>query len=218
MVTRRRTLVRVVIVLLLVGGVTTDCAWFGRMRQSPRQHWWEFWKPRRPQSDLFYPPLEDIDVTPPPPVAPISEVGPSTIPIEPAATAPPEAPLGVPETMPARIEPRGMVNELQTVYFDFDRYDLKPAARSTLEGNAEFLLVNPEIRVLIEGHCDDRGTVEYNLHLGQRRADAVRVFLISKGVPAHQLETISFGEERPIDAGHNETAWAKNRRAQFQIY
>lgn len=216
MVARGRMLVRVVIVLLLVGMVTTDCGWIRRMRQTPRQRWWEFWRPPRPESDLFYP--TDIDVTPPPAVAPLSIADDSTIPIEPVSTAPPEAPLGLPETRPARVEPRGMVNELQTVYFDFDRSDLKLAARRVLEANAEFLRVHPEIRVLIEGHCDERGTTEYNLHLGQRRADVVREFLVSRNVPAQQVETISFGEERPVDAGRNEAAWAKNRRAQFQIY
>jgi peptidoglycan-associated lipoprotein len=217
MMSRGKSLVRLMVVLLLIGGVTTNCSWLQRMRQSPRQHWWEFWKPKRPQSDLFYP--KDIDTTPPPPPA-AAGLGPgldSTIPIEQAKT-PVDVAGGITETAKIRTKPAGAISQLQTVYFDFDRYDLKPEARQILDSNAEFLAANPAIRVLIEGHCDERGTTEYNLHLGQRRADAVREYLVSKGVPAERLETISYGEERPMDPGRSEASWAKNRRAQFQIY
>jgi peptidoglycan-associated lipoprotein len=209
--------VRLLVVLLLIGGVTTNCSWLQRMRTSPRQHWWEFWKPKRPASDLFYP--KDIDTTPPPPPATVG-IGPgldSTIPIE--QTKPPiDVAGGIAETRPARTKPAGAVTQLQTVYFDFDRFDLRGDARQVLDANAEFLKANPGIRVLIEGHCDERGTTEYNLHLGQRRADAVREYMVSKGVTADRLETISYGEERPIDPGRTEAAWVKNRRVQFQIY
>jgi peptidoglycan-associated lipoprotein len=217
MVARRKSVVRLMVALLLIGGVTTNCSWLQRMRQSPRQHWWEFWKPKRPASDLFYP--KDIDTTPPPPPAAVGGLAPGaeTIPLEPTRS-PVDVAGGIAETKPLRTKPAGMVTQLQTVYFDFDRFDLTNEARQLLDANAEFLLANPQIRVQIEGHCDERGTTEYNLHLGQRRADAVREYLVKKGVAADRLETISYGEERPIDPGHTEAAWAKNRRAQFQIF
>lgn len=98
-------------------------------------------------------------------------------------------------------------------YFDFDRSELKPRARTLLAGHARYLRDNPGARLTIEGHCDERGTREYNLALGERRATAVRSYLQSLGVRSSQLSTVSFGEERPVDPGHTESAWAKNRRA-----
>ena len=98
-------------------------------------------------------------------------------------------------------------------YFDFDRSELKPRARTLLAGHATYLRANPRVRVTIEGHCDERGTREYNLALGERRAAAVRAYLQSLGVRASQMSTVSFGEENPVDPGHSESAWAKNRRA-----
>jgi len=214
---RGRMWLRMMIVLMLIGGVSTDCAWLKRMRQSPRQHWWEFWKPKRPKSgDLYYPKVEE---PPPPPVFEPQAGTEAPVPIEqPAPTAPTEAPLGVPETQPPRVPPAGMVKELQMVHFAFDSYALSPEAKRILDENAKFILAHPELQILVEGHCDERGTQEYNLNLGQKRADAVREYLISKGVPPDQLHTISYGEERPLDPGHNEAAWAKNRRVQFQVY
>ena len=99
-------------------------------------------------------------------------------------------------------------------YFDFDKAVLRPDALALLELHASFLRDNPDKRVLIEGHTDERGTREYNLALGERRADSVRTFLVSSGVRRGQIETVSYGEERPIDPGHTESAWAKNRRAE----
>lgn len=101
----------------------------------------------------------------------------------------------------------------RTFYFDYDKSVLRPRALAALEMHAQILRRNSDRSVVIEGHCDERGTREYNLALGERRADAVRSFLLSAGVSSRQLESVSYGEERPEDPGHNESAWARNRRA-----
>lgn len=103
------------------------------------------------------------------------------------------------------------------IYFEFDKSDLTPQAVDVLKRKASWLSYNPGVAVVIEGHCDERGTNEYNLALGERRAQSARDFLVDMGVPASRLSTVSYGEERPLDPGHNETAWAKNRRAQFVL-
>jgi len=105
---------------------------------------------------------------------------------------------------------------LKKVYFDFDQSNLTSESRANLEHNAAVLKEYPDIRVLIEGHCDERGTIEYNLALGSRRALAGRNYLINLGIDPDRLATISYGEERPADPRHNEEAWAKNRRADFK--
>ena len=101
------------------------------------------------------------------------------------------------------------------VYFDFDQSIVKPGDLRTLERHAAYLRDNRGHSILIEGHCDERGTREYNLALGERRANAVRSFLMSDGVRESQIETVSYGEERPADAGHDESAWSRNRRAEL---
>lgn len=109
------------------------------------------------------------------------------------------------------------VKSLQPVYFEFDSYALSEETRETLRNNAEWLKAHPSLKVLIEGHCDERGTEEYNLALGEKRAKSVRDYLVQLGVSSENLSTISYGEEFPVDARHNEEAWAKNRRAEFVI-
>ncbi len=106
---------------------------------------------------------------------------------------------------------------LRTINFEFDKSALTDQAINALKGNAEWLQANSEAEVLIEGHADERGTDEYNLALGERRAMSVRRYLIALGIDPVRLYTISFGEERPLTPGHDEPAWAKNRRAQFQV-
>jgi peptidoglycan-associated lipoprotein len=106
---------------------------------------------------------------------------------------------------------------LQTVYFDFNSANLSDSTRATLENNAKFLKANPTVKVQVEGHCDERGGVQFNLALGEKRAKGVREFLTSKGVEAGRISTISFGKERPVLFGHDEEAWSKNRRANFVI-
>ena len=105
----------------------------------------------------------------------------------------------------------------EDIYFDFDRSDLKPETQEILKGKAEWLRNNSGESVIIEGHCDERGTNEYNLALGDRRAQSAKNFLIDLGIARSRLTTISYGEERPADPRHNETAWSKNRRDHFVL-
>lgn len=107
--------------------------------------------------------------------------------------------------------------ELRDCHFDFDKYNLTPEAIKILSENAEILKKLPNSKIQIEGHCDERGTNEYNLALGERRASSVKTYLISLGITQMHISTISYGEEMPIDPGHNEEAWTKNRRAHIII-
>ena len=107
---------------------------------------------------------------------------------------------------------------LKDIHFDFDRYDVRPEDTAILKENAAVLTTKlPKAKIQIEGHCDEKGTVEYNLALGERRANSAKKYLISLGISADRISTISYGEERPLDPGHTEEAWAKNRRASFVI-
>ncbi len=106
---------------------------------------------------------------------------------------------------------------LADVYFGYDSAELTDEARATLEQHARWLQAHPEARVSVEGHCDERGTVEYNLALGEQRAKAAADYLGTLGLPAQRLSTVSYGKERPIESGHDEAAWAKNRRAHFKV-
>lgn len=108
--------------------------------------------------------------------------------------------------------------ESVNIYFDFDKSELKPDAQIALKNKAAWLEKNPGFSVRIEGHCDERGTNEYNLALGERRANAAANFLKSLGISGDRIRTISYGEERPADPRHNETAWARNRRDEFKLF
>ncbi len=108
--------------------------------------------------------------------------------------------------------------ESLNIYFDFDKSEIKPEAQITLKGKARWLKDNPEYSVRIEGHCDERGTNEYNLALGERRAKAAADFLTSLGISPDRIRTISYGEERPADPRSNEEAWARNRRDEFKLF
>ncbi len=105
----------------------------------------------------------------------------------------------------------------EDIYFGFDQAVITPEAQEVLRNVAEFLRENPRVSMVIEGHCDDRGTAEYNLALGERRALAAKAFLMNMGISGSRLMTISYGEERPKDPRKTEEAWAKNRRAHFVI-
>jgi peptidoglycan-associated lipoprotein len=107
--------------------------------------------------------------------------------------------------------------EAEPIYFDFNNSDLRPQYRPLLEKKAAWLKTHPEYSLKIEGHCDERGTEEYNLALGERRARVVMSYLVSLGVPSGRVSTVSYGEERPNASGHDEKAWAKNRRAEFRL-
>lgn len=103
---------------------------------------------------------------------------------------------------------------LKTIYFEFDRSELGQDALNTLKENAAYLINNPDVKIVVEGHCDDRGTVEYNLSLGQRRAVKVKEYYTQLGIVSNRIATISYGEEKPVDTRSNESAWSKNRRAE----
>jgi peptidoglycan-associated lipoprotein len=105
----------------------------------------------------------------------------------------------------------------ENVYFDFDDASLSQQARQVLTEKAAWLRANRDVSVTIEGHCDERGTAEYNVALGQRRAQSIKTFLVNAGIDASRLRTVSFGEERPLDPGKTEDAYARNRRGQFRF-
>ena len=102
---------------------------------------------------------------------------------------------------------------LKDIHFDFDKYDIRPGDAALLKENAALLNKYPNVKIQMEGHCDERGTVEYNLALGERRANHAKNYLVSLGIPSARISTISYGKEKPLDPGHNEDAWARNRRA-----
>jgi len=134
----------------------------------------------------------------------------------PAATPPPAPPTAAPAARPSPKEFTA-IPELKPIYFDFDKYDIRPADAKVLDANATWLKSNAQQLVLIEGHCDERGTNEYNLALGERRAKSTMNYLVSQGVQASRITIISYGEERPVCTQHNEECWSKNRRAQFLV-
>jgi len=109
------------------------------------------------------------------------------------------------------------IADLKDIHFDFDKYDIRPGDAKTLDGNAGWLKSNPNHLVLIEGHCDERGTNEYNLALGERRAKSTMNYLVSQGVQASRITIISYGEERPVCSQKTEECWAQNRRAHFLV-
>ena len=137
---------------------------------------------------------------------------------EPETEPPPVIDITPAETVTAREEPATQaVIIFRDVHFDFDKYDLTENARQILAGHARILKDNPGVKILVEGHCDERGTTEYNLTLGERRAAAVREYLVNYGIDPSRVSTISYGEERPLDPRHDEGAWGKNRRSAFII-
>ena len=135
-------------------------------------------------------------------------------------TAPPPAPPPAAKPAPAPVTSNVIpgsaedfrVNVGDTVHFDFDQYNVKDSDRTILTRQAAWLAKYPAVRVTVEGHCDERGTREYNLALGARRANAVKEFLVSQGVSTARVETVSYGKERPICTQSDEACWAQNRR------
>jgi peptidoglycan-associated lipoprotein len=106
---------------------------------------------------------------------------------------------------------------IRDINFDFDQSNIRPDAREILKANADILLKKGAAQIAIEGYCDERGTAEYNMALGERRAQEAKKYLVNLGMEASQIKTISYGEERPLDPGNNEDAWANNRRAHFVV-
>jgi peptidoglycan-associated lipoprotein len=106
---------------------------------------------------------------------------------------------------------------LSTIYFAFDSANINDAGRAILDANATYLKANADVQIQIEGHCDERGSIQYNLALGERRAQSVQDYLTALGVEASRITTISYGKEKPLDLGHDEASWSRNRRANFVI-
>jgi peptidoglycan-associated lipoprotein len=180
--------------LLLAGLVITGCAK----------------RPATTASTAAAPAPAPRAATPAPTPAP-SAPAPAAAPAAPAAPAPaPQAPRPQPKEFMA-------VAALKEVYFDFDKYDIRAEDAKTLDANAAWLKSNADNLVLIEGHCDERGTNEYNLALGERRAKATMNYLVSQGIQANRITIISYGEERPVCNEKTEACWAKNRRANFLV-
>jgi peptidoglycan-associated lipoprotein len=154
---------------------------------------------------------------PPPPTTP--EAPPPPAPPAPVAERPVVAPPPVVEDPMATrsIDDLNRDSPMRIVYFGYDTAELSAEARAALDANAAVLKKYPAWTVTIEGHCDERGTAEYNLALGERRAAAAQSYLVALGVPASRVKTVSYGKEFPFDPGHDEAAWAKNRRAHFVI-
>lgn len=172
-------------------------------------------------------PVEEVkkEAPPAPPVAKKEEAPPPLVKEEAPPVAkeevlpPPPPPEMKAEEAPAFMQKEEVaaVEELKDIHFDFDKYDIRSDAQPILDGNAKWIKEHPQAKIQVEGHCDERGTVEYNLALGERRARGTRDYLVSLGVDPQQISTISYGEEKPLDSQHNEEAWAKNRRAHFVI-
>jgi peptidoglycan-associated lipoprotein len=145
----------------------------------------------------------------PVPPAPTPQTTPAPTPVTPPESVTPPAPT------PEPAKPAASVSDLGTVYFAYDSFGLDEAARATLDRNAQLLRENTALMLTIEGHCDERGTVEYNQALGEKRAEAVKQYLVDANIAADRLRVISYGKERPADEGHDETAWSRNRRSEF---
>jgi peptidoglycan-associated lipoprotein len=108
-------------------------------------------------------------------------------------------------------------SDFVTVYFDYDKYNLVDSAKSALDLNARIMKENPNLVIKIEGHCDERGTVEYNLSLGEKRASSSKQYLTALGIDGARIQTVSYGKEKPVAFGHDDGSWSKNRRCEFRI-
>jgi peptidoglycan-associated lipoprotein len=160
-------------------------------------------------------PTGAVQAPPPAPPPPPAVAPPAPAPPPPAAAAPP-APAPPPPPRPAPKE-FAAVDALKPIHFDFDRYEIRSGDRRILDANARWLKENANQILLIEGHCDERGTNEYNLGLGDRRARATMSYLVNQGIQAERITVVSYGEERPACTEKNERCWAQNRRAGFLV-
>ncbi|MBW1973738.1 MAG: peptidoglycan-associated lipoprotein Pal [Deltaproteobacteria bacterium] len=143
----------------------------------------------------------------PAPAPPVSKVEPTPAP----------KPVDEFEASLTKVGPYWESSMLKDIHFDFDKYNIRPGDALILQENAKVLKAHPNVNIQIEGHCDERGTIEYNLALGERRANSAKNYLVSLGISPSRITTISYGEERPVDPRHCEEAWAKNRRCHFII-
>jgi peptidoglycan-associated lipoprotein len=162
------------------------------------------------------PPPTGAAVTAAPP-APAPALAAPVAPAAPAAPATPPPAVAAPPAPAPRLAPSEFksIPELRDVFFDFDKHVIRPDAARTLDANIDWLKANASALVLIEGHCDERGTNAYNLALGERRASATLDYLVARGVAATRVTIISYGEERPVCTARTEACWAQNRRAHF---
>ena len=163
--------------------------------------------PKRPATTVAVAPAP---AAPTPAPAPAPAPPPPPAPATPAPAAP--APAPAPMVRPSEFAPDP---NLKTIYFDFDKYDVRPGDAKILDGNAAWLKTNANNLLLIEGNCDERGTAEYNLALGEKRAKAAMNYLVAQGIQANRVTIISYGKERPVCAEKTEACWAQNRRDNF---
>jgi peptidoglycan-associated lipoprotein len=188
--------------------------------------------PKRPATSVGSAPAPGVaTVTPPAPTpspTPAAPATPSSPPAAavtppsaptPAPSAPTPAPAAPPTAAPTPPRPSEFAESpnLKDIHFDFDKYDIRPGDARILDANAAWLKQNAGNLVLIEGHCDERGTAEYNLALGERRAKSTMNYLVSQGVAANRITIISYGKERPLCTEHNEACWSQNRRAHHLV-
>ncbi|MCX7857097.1 MAG: peptidoglycan-associated lipoprotein Pal [Deltaproteobacteria bacterium] len=185
-----------VLVILIIGTSLTGCGCFQQAIKGEKA------PPSPPPEARILKPEEKPAI----PITPPQET--------PKVVTPSPVPSPVTAPTPKVAEPQYVLKDIN---FDFDKYNIRPQDAEILKENLNWFKANPGKRVRIEGHCDERGTSEYNLILGQKRADATKNYLVNLGVDEKLLETVSYGKERPLDPGHNEEAWAKNRRAHFLI-
>jgi|SRR5271169_675251 len=150
---------------------------------------------------------------PEPTPAPVST--PTVVTVEPPAPTPQPTPRMTDEVMTKSLSE--ISSYLKPAFFDFDKADIRTDARDVLTANAAWLKKYASVQFTIEGHCDERGTAQYNLALGDRRANASKEYLVSLGVDASRIKTVSYGKERPFATGHDEDSWQKNRRAHFVV-
>jgi peptidoglycan-associated lipoprotein len=189
-----RTLWKPLAVLLLLTVTLAACA-----KKVPSVE-----RPAPPPAD---PAMTTAPAPPPPPPRPVDE--PMPVPPEPEAIKASD--------LPDDLDSLNRSGVLKPVFFDLDSSEVNAASQQVLQENADVMRRNARWQITIEGHCDERGTAEYNLALGERRALAARTYLLSLGIPAERVRTVSYGKEFPFDQGHDESAWSKNRRAHFVI-
>jgi len=189
-----RTLWKPLAVLLLLTVTLAACA-----KKVPTVE-----RPAPPPAD---PATTTAPAPPPPPPRPVDE--PMPVPPEPEAIKASD--------LPDDLDSLNRSGVLKPVFFELDSSEVNAASQQVLQENADVMRRNARWQITIEGHCDERGTAEYNLALGERRALAARTYLLSLGIPAERVRTVSYGKEFPFDQGHDESAWSKNRRAHFVI-
>jgi peptidoglycan-associated lipoprotein len=212
-----RSMLHVVLLMVVLSLFFSGCS------SKPRNHWWEWWKTGKTPVETIYPELDGSSTLPLPPETDLDadSARSDRIPLDEIDTTPPIDDTGsIPTADPNRIPvDRDRFSDLKNVYFAFDSAGLTAETKAVLDSNSQWMKDHAGIHVLIEGHCDERGTIEYNLNLGQRRADMVREYMVIEGgLDASTLHTISYGEERPEIEGTDDAAWSQNRRVQFLVY